>query len=105
MRQVAEQDRQVAGAVKERAWSDFRRVDTLCDLRDLFQMRAGMKSRRISLENYVQSDLAWGLLELAAGDVQAGEARLGAFCERFAVNPADPILTKATHEALQWREG
>ncbi len=93
--------KKIARAVREQASLDLLRVDTLHDLRELFQQRATMKFRRFGPENYVQTDLAWGMLQLATGEVQGGDARIAAFCEHFDVDPAATILMKAKQEAFQ----
>lgn len=93
--------KKIARNVREHASRDFARINTLHDLRELFQQRANMKFRRFGLANYVQADLAWGMLQLATGDLEEGVSRIAAFCERFGVDPMEPILVKAKQEALQ----
>jgi hypothetical protein len=81
------------------AIADFDRVVTLRDLTDVFQARSTMQFQRFSLDNYVQTDLAWGLALVATGQDQAGRDRLDAFCERFDVARDLPALQKAEAEA------
>lgn len=95
--------RKIAQTVRKDASRDLARINTLYDLRELFQRRAAMKFRRFGLANYVQTDLAWGLLQLATGEVEGGNKRIAAFCERFGVDPAAAILAKAKQEAFQQR--
>lgn len=81
------------------AITDLDRVVTLRDLADEFAARSTMQFRRFSLENYVQTDLAWGLALVATGQDEAGQDRLDAFCENFD-QPRDlPALKKAEDEA------
>jgi hypothetical protein len=58
-----------------------------------------MQFQRFSLENYVQTDLAWGLVLVALGQTDRGQRQLDAFCEQFAVAPETAILAKAKAEA------
>lgn len=78
-------------------------ASTINDLLDLFRRRSEMTFRRFGPDNYVQTDLAWGLLQLAAGETAEGSERLSQFCERFEIDPNTAILTKARTEALQIR--
>jgi hypothetical protein len=93
--------KKIVRAVREQASRDFARINTLHDLRELFQLRAAMRFRRFGPKNYVQTDLAWGLVEMATGDQEGGAKRIAAFCDRFGVPPETPILVKAKREALQ----
>jgi len=93
--------KKIARAVREHASRDLARINTLQDLHELFQQRADMRFRRFSLANYVQTDLAWGMLQLAIGDMEGGNNRIAAFCEQFGVDPAAAILVKAKQEVLQ----
>lgn len=97
--------RKVARAVRAQASLDFDRVDTLQDLLKLFEQRETMRFVRFGPENYVQTDLARGLLQLATGDSQGAADRIRAFCDRFGVDPETPILAKAKQEALRRRDG
>ena len=91
----------VARAVNDATSTDFAPIRTADDLLHLFERRSRMVFRRFGLENYVQTDLAWGLLQLAAGDVEAGSDRLTRFCERFEVDSGAAILAKAKVQAAR----
>ena len=93
--------RKIARAVRQHASMDFARVNTLNDLRNLFRQRATMRFRRFGPENYVQTDLAWGLVQVATGDAEGGANRISAFCEQFGVDPMASVLVKAQQEALR----
>ncbi|TIS88463.1 hypothetical protein [Mesorhizobium sp.] len=81
------------------AQRDWSRITALKDVADSFERRSKIESRRFSLENYVQTDLAWGLALVAVGEADRGQRHLDAFCERFAVAPETTILAKARSEA------
>ncbi len=93
--------RRVAQGVKNAASSDLSSIQTIDDLLDLFQRRSAMTFRRFGPANYIQTDIAWGLLQLAAGEVAEGSDRLARFCEAFEIDPNNSILTKAQAEALE----
>jgi hypothetical protein len=92
-----------AAAVARNVWSkasqDFIHVVTIADLLDVFTARAAMTFRSFGPHNYVQTDLARGLLQVAVGDVDGGMTRLGMFCERFDVGRDDTVLARATAHA------
>lgn len=92
----------ITRSVKEAASSDFAPIRTASDLLRLFERRSRMSFRRFGLDNYVQTDLAWGLLQVATGEPEAGSERLARFCERFEVDAGAAILTKARAEAAQF---
>ncbi|ESX78832.1 hypothetical protein NKJ73_00435 [Mesorhizobium sp. M0074] len=81
------------------AQQDWSRITALKDVAASFERRSKMKFRRFSLENYVQTDLAWGLALVAVGDAGRGQHHIDAFCEQFAVAPETTILAKARREA------
>jgi len=81
------------------AIADLNEVITLGDLADLFQIRSAMEFRRFSLENYCQTDLAWGLALIAIGQDRAGQDHLDAFCENFNLTRDLAALKKAEAEA------
>ena len=81
------------------AQRDWSAITALKDVTDSFERRSKKDSRRFSLENYVQTDLAWGLVLIAIGEANRGQSHLDAYCERFAVAQDDIILTKAKSEA------
>jgi hypothetical protein len=69
----------IAVAVKEStrvAKLDLRRVTSISDVVALFQERAAMRFQRFSLENYTQTDLAWGLSLIAIGEAPEGKRHL-----------------------------
>ncbi|MFS8049895.1 hypothetical protein [Rhizobium sp. BR 314] len=93
--------RKTVDDVKRVASLDLASIDTINDLLDLFKRRSEMKFRRFGLANYIQTDIAWGLSQLAAGEVVEGSDRIARFCEQFEIDPNSAILTKARAEALQ----
>lgn len=97
--------KKIVRAVREQSSRDFARINTLQDLRELFQQRAAMRFRRFNLANYVQTDLAWGLVEMATGEEESGANRIAAFCDRLGVASETPILVKAQQEALRRLDG
>ncbi|MCX5512440.1 hypothetical protein [Kaistia algarum] len=94
----------MARAVRKLASRDLARISTLHDLRELFEQRATMKFQRFDLTNYVQTDIAWGMLQLATGDREGSESRIAAFCHEHGIDPATPILVAAKEQALQHRD-
>lgn len=92
-----------AQAVAQRVWhaaaQDFAAVTTIVDLLGLFHRRSSMTFRRFGLQHYAQTDLAWGLLRIATGELAEGDRQLGRFCARHDVRPDDPVLRKAVTEA------
>ncbi|HEX4409195.1 MAG TPA: hypothetical protein VH206_10530 [Xanthobacteraceae bacterium] len=74
---------------------DFSRVSSIFDIVTIFRERATMQFRRFSLENYIQTDLAWGLSLIAIGDVPEGERHLELFCTRFSIDRNDRFLQQA----------
>lgn len=85
-----------------RDWSAIR---TLKDVPGAFEKRSKITFRRFSLENYVQTDLAWGLALVAVGETDPGQRRLDRFCETFSIARDDPILTSAKHAATTIASG
>jgi len=92
----------IASKSADAACREFARVASVGDLMTMFQERAQMTFRRFSLENYVQTHLAWGLGLMAAGKREEGRAHVALFCERFEVDPNDVALRKAEVTALQF---
>lgn len=94
--------RRVAAVARD-AWTkasqDFSGVVTIADLLELMRVRAAMTFRRFGTHNYVQTDLARGLLQIAVGDIDEGMTRLSMFCERFDVRHDDAVLAKAIAHA------
>jgi hypothetical protein len=91
--------RTVAATVKV-AKQDFTRINSLGCLVAAFDERAKMKFRRFSLENYVQTHLAWGLCLLALGNRPEAEIHLAKFCETFSIDRNDRILRVAEQTAI-----
>ncbi len=91
--------RSTSAAVKA-ARLDWSKITTLRDVADTFERRTKMEFKRFSLENYVQTDLAWGLVLIALGRLNEGQHHLDAFCQQFAIAPGSPILEKAKDEAI-----
>jgi hypothetical protein len=81
------------------AQPDLSRVKSISDIIAIFNERSAMKFRRFSLENYVQTHLAWGLCLMAVGEAEEGERHLEKYCARFSVDRADPKLCDAEREA------
>ncbi|CDX18322.1 hypothetical protein MPLB_1700113 [Mesorhizobium sp. ORS 3324] len=89
-----------ASAAAKAARQDWSKIAALKDLAGTFERRAKMEFRRFSLENYVQTDLARGLVLIALGRADEGQHYLDAFCQQFAIAPEATILTKAKGEAI-----
>ena len=81
------------------AQPDFNRIKSISDIVAIFNERSAMKFRRFSLENYVQTHLAWGLCLMAVGEAEEGERHLEKYCTRFSVDRANPKLRDAECEA------
>lgn len=79
-----------------RDWSELR---SLVEIATAFEKRSRMRFSRFSLDNYAQTNLAWGLVLLAIGDVDQGEARLNRFTRDFKIMPDASILKTAKSEA------
>ncbi len=86
--------RTVKGTVKA-ARLDFNRVKSIHDIIDIFRERSMMKFRRFSLENYVQTHIAWGLGLIAIGQAEEGEIHLQKYCTSFSIDRNDRILRAA----------
>jgi hypothetical protein len=93
--------RVVAGTTM-RARGDFERVDSLDDLVSIFRQRARMRFERFSLDNYVQTHIAWGLALVAIGKAKEGEAHIRLFCEEYDIAQNDAVLCKAQAEAARY---
>lgn len=94
---------QIAKAWKasiDAALKDWEQVHSRKHLADLFRSRSEMQFRRFALGNYVQTDLAWGLLHLSMGESGEGERHIAEFCQNFEVDRESAIITKAETEAL-----
>ena len=86
--------RTVKGTVRA-ARLDFNRVKSIHDIIEIFRERSMMKFRRFSLENYVQTHIAWGLGLIAIGQAQEGEIHLQKYCTSFSIDRNDRILRAA----------
>ncbi|RUV07296.1 hypothetical protein EOA60_27970 [Mesorhizobium sp. M1A.F.Ca.IN.020.06.1.1] len=95
----------VALAAVKAARLDWSKITALGDFAHIFEQRAKMKFKRFSLENYVQTDLAWGLILIALGRLNEGQHRLDAFCQQFAIAPGSTILANAKDEATKMAAG
>lgn len=95
----AERVKTAAMDVLDAAKADWAKLVSLQDVADTFEIRSRMKFRRFSLHSYVQTDLAWGLAQIAIGERDAGERRLEAFCEAFGVDFHCRAITKAREVA------
>lgn len=78
---------------------DFDRVRSLAELIEIFRERRSIPLRRFSLDNYVQTHLAWGLASVATGRRASAETHLGLFCSEHGVARDDRALRKAEAEA------
>ena len=94
--------RRIASTSTDAACRDFARVSSVGDLMAMFHERARMTFLRFSLENYIQTHLAWGLGLVATGKSEEGRAHIALFCERFEVDPNDAALRKAEEDALRF---
>lgn len=88
-----------ASAALGAASKDWSKVPDLEGLVATFEQRSGMIFQRFSLDNYAQTDLAWGLALIALGRTADGERHLAAFCENFDIDPVTAIFGKAKAEA------
>jgi hypothetical protein len=82
------------------AQRDFNRVTSVADIVAIFDERSLMKFKRFSLENRVQTHLAWGLCLIALGQQERGHMHLELYCDRFSVERNDRILRKAENDAM-----
>jgi hypothetical protein len=81
------------------AQPDLSRVKSISDIVAIFNERSAMKFRRFSLENYIQTHLAWGLCLMAIGESEEGERHLEKYCDSFSVDRTDRIIREAEKEA------
>lgn len=78
---------------------DFSRVKTISNVVAVFQERSVMKYRGLTLENFIQTHIAWGLCLIAVGDAAEAEKHLDKFCTRFSIDRNDHILREAERQA------
>ncbi|HLY54644.1 MAG TPA: hypothetical protein VKS60_03755 [Stellaceae bacterium] len=77
------------------AMKDFDRVHSIEDIVAIFEERAAKQFRRFSLENYIQTHIAWGLALVAVGRADEGRIHINAFCDRFEIARDDRLLRRA----------
>ncbi len=92
--------RTVRNAAKA-AQPDFDRVNSIEDIPALYRERSTMKFSRFSLENYIQTHIAWGLCLIATGKPEEGESHLQTYCTKFEIDRDDRILREAEREAVE----
>jgi hypothetical protein len=68
---------------------------------EFFHQRSNVQFRRFSLENYVQTHLAWGLCLLALGKRKEGEHHLEKYCAQFGVDRNDRVLRQAEKATMR----
>jgi hypothetical protein len=80
---------------------DFNCVSSIADIPTIFRERSTMKFTRFSLENYIQTHIAWGLCLIATGERDEGERHLQTYCTKFEIDRDDRILRQAEQEAVR----
>jgi hypothetical protein len=85
------------------ARSDFKRVRSVRDIVETFREKSVMKFYRFSLENYIQTHIAWGLCLISIGERDEAEDHLQKFCLQFSVDRNDRILRAAEDTARTLR--
>ena len=81
------------------AYKDLRTINTLTELAAMFERRSTMRFQRFSLENYIQTDLAWGLLLISIGQPHDGKRHIDKFCDSFDIPRDLTALAKAEAQA------
>jgi hypothetical protein len=79
---------------------DFNHINSIEDIVAIFSERSTMKLKRFSLENYVQTHIAWGLSLIAIGEPDEGEKHLQTYCATFSIDRNDRILRQAEQTAI-----
>lgn len=97
--------RKAALASLDAAKADWSGLKSLSDIAQCFENRSRMRFERFSPQNYVQTDLAWGLVHVALGNREQGERHLQSFCGNFDVPPDNPVLIQARTEAASVHRG
>jgi hypothetical protein len=82
------------------ARSDFKRVQSLTDIAEMFREQSVRKVYRLLLENYIQSHIAWGLCLISLGKQHEAEDHLQKFCLQFSIDRNDRILRAAEDAAI-----
>jgi hypothetical protein len=98
----AKQITRVVADATRAARRDFARVDSIADIISIFNERAQRTFGRFSLENYVQTHIAWGLGLVAIGKSAEGEAHIKLFCTQYGIDRKDSVLRKAENEAVRY---
>jgi hypothetical protein len=88
-------------ATTQAAQTYFDRVKSIDEIVSIFRERSTMTFRRFSLENHVQTHIAWGLCLIALGQRSEGETHLDKYCGQFSVDRHDRILDHAVQEAVK----
>jgi hypothetical protein len=83
------------------AQEDFNRVNSIENIVGIFRERSAMVFKRFSLDNYVQTHIAWGLCLVALGKLDEAENHLQSYCSHQSVDRNDPILRQAEQEAIK----
>jgi hypothetical protein len=83
------------------ARQELERIKSIADVAEFFHQRSNVQFRRFSLENYVQTHLAWGLCLLALGKRKEGEHHLEKYCAQFGVDRNDRVLRQAEKATMR----
>jgi hypothetical protein len=95
----------VVAVTSRKAREDYARVESVRDIAGLFEERAKrMRARGIITDIFIQTELAWGLAQIAIGRKEEGDRHLKLFCERLKVERDDPFLRKAELAAEAYAE-
>ncbi len=90
---------QVAAASIRAAERDYVRIQTIQDFVSLFEERSKRHFPQFSLDNYIQTDLAWGLALHALGRAAEGNDHLDRFAQRLDAARDHPALARAIAKA------
>lgn len=88
----------VVSASVSAAMADWNKLTSVADVVAAFEMRSAMHFRRFSLQNYAQTELAWGLALMSLGRTEEGQAHLQEFCAQYDIAANDPVLMSAITE-------
>lgn len=78
---------------------DFMRIQSITDIVQTFGEQSVRKVYRLSLENYIQTHIAWGLCLISLGKQEEAEDHLQKFCVEFSIDRNDRILRAAESAA------
>jgi hypothetical protein len=81
------------------AQPDFARVASPRNVVEVFRERSAMQFRRFTLENYIRTDIAWGLCLVSLGHYEEAEIHLQKYCARFSIDRNNRILRAAEQAA------